>query len=220
MCHATLSSLGAQLFLIQVNNIPSAISCKMLLYADNTVLVALGAGSKVTQDTLSLEMASISEWLIDNNLRKLESILFSFKWKLHKHNTIQVHCAGNKLTCHTHVKYLAAKLYRSLSRNGMAGNLFSKSNTWLKFLHQHVKNVTLETKNLLVLSFIQASFGCASTCCTQNKFIWFLLNASAWTHIETEEFCSRITCTTTKAKFSVQNVKCSELFITITQLNM
>lgn len=200
------SILGPLLFLIYVNDIPSAVRCKTLLYADDTALIVSGNSTEVIQDTLSSELESIREWLIDNKLSlhlgKTESILFGSKRKLLKHNTIQVQCAGNTLTCNTHVKYLGAKLDQSLSGDGMAENVISKSNARLKFLYRQVKNVDLKTKKLLVSALIQCHFDYASTSwysgltkkyktrlqCTQNKIIRFLLNAPARTHIGAQEF--------------------------------
>ena len=60
------SILGPLLFLIYVNDIPSAARCKSLLYADDTALIISGTNTKDIHDELSLELGSIREWLIDN----------------------------------------------------------------------------------------------------------------------------------------------------------
>ncbi len=200
------SILRPLLFLIYVNDIPSAVRCKTLLYADDTALIVSGKSAEIIQQILSSELESIREWLNDNklslNLGKTESILFGSKRRLHKHNTIQVQCAGNTLTCQSQVKYLGAKLDQSLSGQGMAENVISKSNARLKFLYRQVRNVDLKTKKLLVSALIQCHFDYASTSwysgltkkyksrlqCTQNKVIRFLLNAPARSHIGAHEF--------------------------------
>ena len=56
------------LLLIFVNDIPSAVKCKLLLYADDSVLTAPGNNTKEIQQELSNELESIKEWLIDNKL--------------------------------------------------------------------------------------------------------------------------------------------------------
>ena len=76
------------------------------MYADDTAIIVSGTNAEVI----------------------FGSVLFGSKRKLHKHNTIQVQCASNILTCHTHVKYLGAKLDQSLSGDGMAENVVSNSN--------------------------------------------------------------------------------------------
>ena len=55
-------------------------------------------------------------------------------------------CAGNTLTCHTHVKYLGVELDQSLTGDGVAEKIISKSNAKLKFLYRQTRNVNLETK--------------------------------------------------------------------------
>ena len=57
-------------------------------------------------------------------------------------------CAGNTLACHTHVKYLDVELDQSLTGDGVAEKIISKSNAKLKFLYRQTRNVNLETKKL------------------------------------------------------------------------
>ena len=110
--------------------------------ADDAVLIVSSTCIGVIPDILSSELVSIREWLSDNTLSlhlgKTGPILFGSKQKLHKHNTIQVQCAGSKLTCHTHAKYLGAKLDHSLSGNGMTECVIRKSNARLKVLYRQV----------------------------------------------------------------------------------
>ena len=200
------SILGPLLFLIYVNDVPSAVRCKLLLYADDSALIVSGTNTEEIQNRLSSELESIREWLIDNKLSlhlgKTESILFGSKRKLQQNNSIQVQCAGNTLTCHTHVKYLGVELDQSLTGDGVAEKIISKSNAKLKFLYRQTRNVNLETKKLLTSALIQCHFDYASSSwysgltkkykarlqCTQNKVIRFLLNAPARTHIGANEF--------------------------------
>lgn len=102
--------LGPLLFLIYINDISSAVRFKLLLYADNLALIVSGKNTQHIQESVSSELEAAREWLINNKLSlhlgKTESILFGSKRKLHTCNSIQVKCAGNTLTCQTHVKYL------------------------------------------------------------------------------------------------------------------
>ena len=88
--------------LIYMNDIPSAVKCKLLLYANDSALIVQGKNTKEIQQELSNELESIREWLIDNKLSlhlgKTESILFASKRKLHTNSSIQVQCAGNVLS--------------------------------------------------------------------------------------------------------------------------
>jgi hypothetical protein len=79
------SLLGPLMFLIYVNDMPAATNSKLLLYADNSAILVSGNDVAQIQATLSKQLASIREWLIDNKLSlhlgKTESILFSTKLK-------------------------------------------------------------------------------------------------------------------------------------------
>ena len=200
------SILGPLLFLIYVNDISSSVTCKLLLYADDSALIVADKDTEVIQHRLSKELESIREWLIDNKLSlhlgKTESILFGSKRKLNKNKSIQVQCAGNTLACRTHVKYLGVELDQSLSGDGIANNIIKKSNARLKFLYRQANNVDLETKKLLVSALIQCHYDYASSSwysgltkkyktrlqCSQNKIVRFLLNAPPRTHVGSNEF--------------------------------
>ena len=100
-------------------------------------------------------------------------------------------------TYHTHVKYLGIELDQSLTGDGVAEKIISKSNAKLKFLYRQTRNVNIETNKLLTSALVHCHFDYASSSwysgltkkykarlqCTQNKVIRFLLNAPARTHI-------------------------------------
>ena len=80
--------MGFMLFFIYVNDIPSAVKCKLLLYSDDSALMVPGNNIKEIQQEHSNDLKSIREWLIDNKLYlllgKTESIIFASKRKLQK----------------------------------------------------------------------------------------------------------------------------------------
>ena len=104
------------------------------------------------------EPESIAEQMSDNKLSFHLGKTYGCKCKLHKHSTIHVQCAGNKLTCHISVKYLGAKVDQSLSGEGMVENIISKSNARLTILYRQVKKVDLQTRKLLALALRQCHF--------------------------------------------------------------
>ena len=77
------SILGPLLFLIYINDMPAAVKCKLLLYADDSALLVSGSDVSEIEKTLGNELDSVSKWLIDNRLSihlgKTESILFGTK---------------------------------------------------------------------------------------------------------------------------------------------
>ena len=74
------SILGPLLFLIYVNDMKAAVKCKLLLYADDSALLASSSDVSEIEEILKRELESVSEWLSENRLSlhlgKTESILF------------------------------------------------------------------------------------------------------------------------------------------------
>ncbi len=62
--------------MLYVNDMELAVKCKLLLYADDSVLLASDKNPKVISETLS---ETCSDWLIDNrlslHLRKTEAMI-------------------------------------------------------------------------------------------------------------------------------------------------
>ena len=77
------SIIGPFLFLVYVNDMCSAVNCKLLLHADDSALIVPGKHVKEIELKLTKELESISNWLTDNKLSlhlgKTESILFGTK---------------------------------------------------------------------------------------------------------------------------------------------
>ena len=91
------SILGPLLLLIYVNDMEAAVSCGLILYADDSALLVSGTSVSVIEETLGHEL---SEWLVDNklsiHLRKNESILFGSNKKIRKQSTMKTICGDNK----------------------------------------------------------------------------------------------------------------------------
>ncbi len=62
------SILGPLLFLCYVNDMPISTKCKLLLYADDSVLLVSDIDPRAVSDTLSKELESCNEWLVDKRL--------------------------------------------------------------------------------------------------------------------------------------------------------
>ena len=89
------SILGPSLFLIHVNDMEATVSCRLILYADDSALLVSGTSVPVIEEILGHQLTFLSEWLVDNKLSihlgKTESILFgsnkkyanSPPWKLY-----------------------------------------------------------------------------------------------------------------------------------------
>ena len=156
------SILGPLLFLIYVNDIPSAVKCKLLLDADDSALLIAGKSAVDIQQRLSSELQSVREWLIDNKLSlhlgKTESILFGSKQRLNNVESIDVTCDGQSLASKSCVKYLGVVLDQSLSGSQSADTFISKSNAKLKFLYRQTRQFDMETKKTTSFSSNTVSF--------------------------------------------------------------
>ena len=133
------SILGPLLFSIYVNDLPSVVACKVLLYADDTALIVSGMDIHEIEQTLATELKCVRDWLIDNKLSlhlgKTESILFGTKQKLNKqgHVNLNITCAGNIIQSKSQVKYLGVELDQFLSGDCITTKIVGKSIENLNF---------------------------------------------------------------------------------------
>ena len=92
------SILGPLLFLIYVNDMKAAVKCKLLLYADDSALLASSSDVSEIEEILKRELESVSEWLSENRLSlhlgKTESILFGANKRLAKCKELNITCNG------------------------------------------------------------------------------------------------------------------------------
>ena len=187
------SILGPLLFLIYVNDMKAAVKCKLILYADDSALLASSSDVSEIEDVLSRELESVSEWLVENRLSlhlgKTESILFGSNKRLAKRREL-------------HITYLGVTLDQNLSGSSMITKIVSKCNNKIKFLYRNAKNLDKKNKMLLTSALVQCHFdyGCSmwytgTTCVlkkklqiTRNKVIRFILGLPSRSHIGPAEF--------------------------------
>ena len=88
------SILGPLLFLLYINDMSTAVKCKLLLYANDSVLLVSGKDLVEIEATLSSELESMNDWLINNKLSlllgKTQSFVFGTRKKLCKCNTLNI----------------------------------------------------------------------------------------------------------------------------------
>ena len=184
----------------------AAVKCKLLLYADDSALLASSSDVSEIEDVLSRELESVSEWLVENRLSlhlgKTESILFGSNKRLAKRRELHITCNGNDIESGAKVTYLGVTLDQNLSGSSMITKIVSKCNNKIKFLYRNAKNLDKKTKMLLTSALVQCHFdyGCSmwytgTTCLlkkklqiTQNKVIRFILGLPSRSHIGPVEF--------------------------------
>ena len=121
------SILGPLLFLIYINDMPSAVNCK--LYADDSALLDSYKNSQKLQN--------VRKWLIDNKLSlhlgKTKCILFGSKKKSHKKSKWKIVCGSAEILSPESVKYLGIILNNCMDGIYMANNVLKKANSRLSF---------------------------------------------------------------------------------------
>ncbi len=89
---------------------PMSVKCKLLLYVDDSVLLVSDQNPKVVSDTLSRELETCNEWLIDNRLSlhlgKTEAMLRGTERKIKNREGFEVKCKDTAIETVTEVKYL------------------------------------------------------------------------------------------------------------------
>ena len=125
------SILGPLLFPIYVNNMEAAVSCRLILYADNSALLISGTSVAVIEETLRHELTFLNQWLVDNKLSihlgKTESILFGSNEKIRKQSTMKIICGDNEVAAKDNVKYLGVSLYQSRGGKYIAESILKKN---------------------------------------------------------------------------------------------
>ena len=135
----------------------AAVKYKLLLYADDSVLLASGKDLVEIEATLSRDLESVNNWLIDNKLSLhlgKTHIVFGTRKRLCKCNTLNIVCNGNVIESKSTVTYLGVTLDQSLSGDVIASDVPNK----LMFLYWNARMFNMKTKKLLVSSLIQCNF--------------------------------------------------------------
>ena len=117
------SILGPLLFVLFVNDLPNYIDkCKIVLYADDTVLMFLHSDVNTIQQHFDSDLENASRWLCNNklhlNINKTKFMIFGTHKCLHKTPVVHVKLNGVELEHVYQYKYL--------------GLLFDPALTWDK----------------------------------------------------------------------------------------
>ena len=74
-----------------MNDMPGAVKCKLLLDAGDSALMMSGRNVTEIETTLTVELTSIHEWLVDNKLSlhlgETNTILFGSKKRLQQNSS-------------------------------------------------------------------------------------------------------------------------------------
>ena len=151
------SILGPLLFLLYINDMPQAVKCELLLYADDTCLIFQHNDIKEIEIQLNKKFSLISNWFVDNKLSihfgedETKSILFSSKRKVKKASSLNVQYKDIKIKQYVKVTYLGCILDETISGESMATHVINRVNSRLRFLYRQNKFLDIPLRRLFVM---------------------------------------------------------------------
>ena len=199
------SILGPLLFLCYINDMPISVTCRLLLYADDSALLVRGKDASIIASILSENLNSCSNWLTDNKLSlhlgKTEAILFGTKRKLKNVKDFIVKCNNIIIKNVKCVKYLGLVIDENLSGEHIVSNILKKASSRLKFLYRYSEILNTNSRKTLCFALIQCHFDYSSSSwysginktlkkklqIMQNKIIRFILKLGNRAHIGCKE---------------------------------
>ena len=200
------SLLGPLLYLCYCNEMEIATSCKLVLYADDSILLCADKDPGVIEKKLSAELHSVNAWLVENKLSlhpgKCEAILFGTKHKCQKVSNFKVKFYDTDIIGTTKIKYLGSTIENDLSGIECAKTVIKKAYGRLKFLYRHQNILNQNTRKILALALVQSQVDYASMSwffsltkeyksklqVLQNRMMRFILNKDCYDHIGKQEF--------------------------------
>ena len=161
------SILGPILFTSYINDMCICVKdCKLLLYADDSVLLFSSSDPKFVEAKLSEEMSICVDWMTDNMLSlhfgKTESILFCSKSNDKKVGDFKVAYKDKIIQKKESVKYLGIDLTSQVSFSSLVESIVKKANSRLKFLYRYQNCMNLHARRILCFALIQCLFDYAN----------------------------------------------------------
>ena len=145
--------LGPLLFLLYVNDMQISVSCKLVLYADDSALIFSHTDWRIIQETLSSELGNCHRWLLDNKLSlhvgKTESIVFGTSRRLGSIGDFQVECGGTSVERVKGVTYLGVHLDEHMNGGKHAGGVIKKCAGRMSFLYRKAAFLDFNCRKLL-----------------------------------------------------------------------
>ena len=195
------SLLGPLLYLCYSNDMVTSVKNKLLLYADDSVIISSHINPDVISDELSSDLRTCNNWLINNKLSlhvgKTELILFGSRRKLKKASNFSITYKDHVIKPVSNLKYLGVQLDQHLSGEVMAEETLKKATSRLKFLYRHSNFFNQKLRKSLCSALLQCHI---DYCCNswhtglskkfqhsfqilQNKMIRYILKLSPRDHV-------------------------------------
>ena len=167
------SILGLLLFVLLINVLPSRLTrCKMLMYADDTVLFYSSREVHEIEVTLPKVLEVMRNWINENSLflnnKKTECVLFGSGIRLNSVTSFTVFIKGTLIKRVSEFKYLGVVLDEMLSWNAHVNYIRTKAGKKIGMLRRIRDTIISSTASILYKSFILPVFDCCDTvwnCC-------------------------------------------------------
>ena len=197
------SILGPILFSTYINDMSICIKadCKLLLYADDSVLLCSNPNPKFVEEKLSEQLSTCVDWMTDNRLSlhlgKTESILFCSERNSKKSFEFGVTYNNQIIQRKESVKYLGIELASSVSFSSLVESVVKKANARLKFLYRYQSCMDVKARRILCFALIQCLYDYANPAwyssinksdqkklkIIQNKMVRFINCSGPRTHV-------------------------------------
>ena len=158
------SILGPLIFLLYVNDMPQAVNCALLLFADDSCLVFGDNNINEIEKQRNKHFNFLCDWFVDNKIGilfgedKAKSMLFGRKNKRSGSKKLDIRRGGIKIKRYTSVTYQGCVLDENLSGESMATRTLSKINGRLRFLYVKQNFLDFSPLRLLANALIQPHF--------------------------------------------------------------
>ncbi len=143
------SILGPLLFTIVINNITEQIKkCRILLYADDTVIFTSDKDSNKIEESLNTEFNNVAKWFTSNNLvlnlkkTKTEFVLFGTHQKLTKSEKVSISLNDDLVSESDSYEYLGVTMDKSLTMKEHLSKTYKKVLSRTKLLARIRHNVS------------------------------------------------------------------------------
>ena len=171
------SILGPLLFLIYINDLPTASGLKTVLYADDSNLLIKGKDVSSVCRKLNEELASISDYFRSNKLKlntgKTKLVYFRKKSQNVNYEELEIYLDGDKLKFEEEASFLGIVIDGNLSWDRHCvkiANTISRNNGMLNRVRKLLPPDTLKMLyNSFILPHLQYGLAAWGGCSNQNK---------------------------------------------------
>ena len=151
------SALGPILFLIYINDLATALNCRIRLFADDAIIYIL---IRCIEDCeiLQRNLLLLSQWSSSNSMRIHDNKCKCISFSLSKNPIIFDYNLDNVIIPRVqHVKYLGLTFSCDLSWNEHINTIVSKASRNLHFVMRNLKFASPEVKNMAYKSLVLPS---------------------------------------------------------------